>query len=179
MHCKLCLALVLESSGHAVHSPHPAHALACCRTLGRRQLPCQLCCAHSQAVPLHPSQHPPPINPLSPHASKCAVLPKQREQQERWQGEREANWVLATPPVPVVACGGPPHNLPRAHSYARSPMRRVGLVGVLAALLALVAQVRSQPRGPALPAWLQWPWQREQGPRRTLLACDSQEAFQV
>lgn len=68
----------------------------------------------------------------------------------------------------------------RSPSYVHSPMRRLALVGALAALLALVAHARCQPRAPpALPAWLQWPWQREQGPRRTLLASDSQEAFQV
>lgn len=62
-----------------------------------------------------------PLRPIPSRstASKCAVLPKQREQQERWQGERKANWVLATPPVPFAAFGAAPTTCPAE----RKPMR--------------------------------------------------------
>lgn len=74
-----------------------------------------------------------------------------------------------------------PKAAPKQRSdYAHSPMRRLWLAGLLGALLTLVAQGRSQPGAPpALSAWLQWPWQPEQGPRRTLLASDSLDAFKV
>lgn len=67
--------------------------------------------------------------------------------------------------------------------HAARAMRRIALLGVLVGLLVLVAQARSQPpQGRSLstlPGWLSWLGQREERPRRTLLASDTQEAFQV